>query len=215
MEWVVSADYLQVVCNHRVCRGTILLWSMAVAALFLGSSARAQEGPYFVTYSDQMEEPGNLELSYKGIYAAPSNANSFNSATVEFEYGLKAYWTTEFYLSGQTTQHDSTVFNGFRWENRVRPLLRNYWINPVIYVEYENVNKADRSFLEITGHQSISDLYLTNAQGRAETERAMELKLILSSYAHGWNFSENFIAEKNLKNRPPRLWSAAEKIATN
>jgi hypothetical protein len=198
MRWGVSANYLQIVCNHQLGRRFLLGVGLAACALFLGSPLHAQEGPYFVTYSDQMEEPGNLELSYKGIYAAPTNANSFNSGTMELEYGLKAYWTTEFYLSGQTTQHDSTVFNGFRWENRVRPLLRNYWINPVIYVEYENVNQADRSFLEITGHQSISNLYLTNAQGRAETERSLELKLILSSYAHGWNFSENFITEKAL-----------------
>ena len=32
----------------------------------------------------------------------------------EFEYGVKAWWTTELYLDGQTTFHDSTVFTGFR-----------------------------------------------------------------------------------------------------
>jgi hypothetical protein len=163
---------------------------------FLAAAARAQEPLYFVTYSDVMEEPGNLELTYKGINAAPKKANAFNSATMEFEYGLKAYWTTEVYLSGQSTQNDSTIFTGFRWENRYRPLMRTHFINPVFYVEYENTNQADRSFLEITGHQSISDLYLTNAQGRSETERALELKLILSSNTHGWNISENFISEK-------------------
>src|SRR5271170_3195888 len=85
--------------------------------------AAAQEPPYFVTYSDALEEPGNLEVAVKGVQAAPKNANSFSSATLELEYGAKGWWTTEVYLSGQTTQNDSTVFTGFRWENRVRPLL--------------------------------------------------------------------------------------------
>ena len=71
-------------------------------------------------------------------------------------------------------------------------------INPVLYVEYENLNQADRSLLEIVGHDSISDLRLPNAEGRAVTERELELKLILSSNVQGWNISENFISEKNL-----------------
>ena len=46
---------------------------------------------------------------------------------VELEYGTKAWWTTELYLHGQTTAHQSTVFTGFRFENRFRrvhPLRR-------------------------------------------------------------------------------------------
>jgi hypothetical protein len=191
----VGGFYLQLSCN----RGG---W-LPIFGLLLCGAIRAQEPPYFVTYSDVMEEPGNLEVSYKGINAAPKNANAFNSATVELEYGLKAYWTTEVYLSGQTTQNDSTIFTGYRWENRFRPLMQTHFINPVLYAEYENVNQADRSFLEVTGHQSISDLYLANAQGWQETERSMELKLILSSNTHGWNISENFIAEKALNESEP------------
>jgi len=186
---------LQMTCNRF-----LLLLVLLVSS---GYSLRAQEPPYFVTYSDAMEEPGNLEISYKGIHAAPQNANSFNSATVEFEYGLKGWWTTEVYLSGQTTQNDSTIFTGYRWENRFRPLLRNHFINPVLYAEYENVNKADRSFLEVMNHDSIADLYLSNAQARPELERSMELKLILSSNTHGWNISENFITEKDLNESEP------------
>ncbi len=191
----IRGVFLQTICNNF----TLTLLLLLLSSSFL----RAQETPYFVTYSDAMEEPGNLELSYKGLYAAPKNANAFNSATMELEYGLKAWWTTEFYLSGQSTQNDSTVFTGFRWENRFRPLMRNHFINPVLYVEYENVNGADRSFLEVMDQDSIVDLYVPNAQARAETERALELKLILSSNTHGWNISENFISEKALNNSEP------------
>jgi hypothetical protein len=173
-------------------------------ALFLClGCCSAQEWPYFVTYSHNLEEPGNLEVEVKNTVGSPKYGNTFFGETVEFEYGAKGWWTTELYLSGQHTSNDSTIFTGFRWENRFRPLLRDHFINPVLYTEYENVNLADRSFLEITGHQSISDLLLSNAQGRSETERALELKLILSSNARGWNIAENFIAEKDLNESEP------------
>ena len=174
-----------------------------LALAILATPAAAQEWPYFVTYSHALEEPGNLEVEFKGVQATPKFGNAFSSGTIEFEYGATAWWTTEVYLSGQHTSNDSTVFNGYRWENRFRPLLREHFINPVLYVEYENLNSADRGLLEIVGHDSISDLRIPNAEGRSETERELELKLILSSNVRGWNISENFISEKNLTEPEP------------
>ncbi len=183
-------------------RARFILSLLAVLCACVAMRAEAQEPPYFVTYSSYLEEPGNLEVAYKGLTAAPKDTNGFISSTAEFEYGATGWWTTEVYLQGQTTQNDSTVFTGFRWENRFRTLPTEHWINPVLYVEYEDVNQADKSLLEVTGHSSIADFQLTNAQGKAEIERSIEGKLILSSNAKGWNFSENFIAEKNVSNEP-------------
>ena len=176
------------------------LFTLAGAGL-TGSTA-AQEPPYFVTYSQALEEPGNLEVALKGLTASPKDADAFFSPTIELEYGATAWWTTEVYLQGQSTQNDSTIFTGFRWENRFRALPSEHWINPVLYLEYEDINTADKSILEVVGHDSISDLQLTNAQARGEIERELEGKLILSSNFKGWNISENFIAEKNIKNEP-------------
>jgi len=174
-----------------------------LAALFIAMSCLAQEPPYFVTYSDYMEEPGNLDMTLKGVNGTPKYGNPFLSQTLELEYGAKGWWTTEVYLAGQHTSDDSTIFTGWRWENRFRPLSGEHFINPVFYVEYENVSLADKSLLEITGHDSVSDLLLTNAQGRSKTERSLETKLILSSKARGWDISENFIAEKDLNESDP------------
>ena len=180
-------------------RALLCLWLGVLAV----AGSRAQERPYFVTYSHDLEEPGNLEISLKGVQASPKYGNSFLSETLELEYGAKGWWTTELYLAGQHTSNDSTIFTGFRWENRFRPLLREHFINPVLYVEYENTNVGDRSLLEVVGHDSIADLRLSNAEGRSDTEREIELKLILSSNTHGWNIAENFISEKNLVEAEP------------
>jgi len=107
--------------------------------LSLISPAAAQEWPYFITYSHDMEEPGNLEINLGNVAGNPQMGNRFVGSALEFEYGVKTWWTTEFYLDGQITQHDSTIFTGYRWENRFRPLLREHWINPVIYIEFENI----------------------------------------------------------------------------
>jgi hypothetical protein len=176
-----------------------LALSLLLAAELLAGGVAAhaqQEPPYFVTYSSVLEEPGNLEMENQNIAAEPKDVNAFFAPTVEFEYGVTAWWTAEAYLQGQATSKDSAVFTGFRFENRFRPLPRDYWINPVLYVEYEDVSAADKSFLEITGNTSISTLQVPNAALRKEVERSIEGKLILSSNAKGWNFSENMISEK-------------------
>lgn len=161
-------------------------------------AARAQEPPYFVAYSHDLEEPDNLEIAMRGLGGTPQFGNRFLSGTLELEYGMKGWWTTEVYLDGQTTWNESTLFTGYRWENRFRPLLREYAVNPVLYVEYENTNDADRSLLEVVGNDNFSDLNTSNAQGRQTILREIEMKLILSSNVRGWNISENFITEKPL-----------------
>jgi hypothetical protein len=178
--------------NLTLC---LFLFSVAVA------SAAAQERPYFVTYSHEMEEPGNLDIELFAADGKPPGANRFLGANIEFEYGVKAWWTSEFYLDGQSTQHDSTIFTGYRWENRFRPLLREHWINPVIYVEFENTS-ADKALREVVGHDGVPDFTDPNAMARRDKEREIETKLILGSNFRGWNVSENIIAEKNLSNDP-------------
>lgn len=171
---------------------------LALASL----AAAAQEKPYFVLYSADLEEPGNLEIESKSAVGEPPAANRFIGSSLEFEYGAKAWWTTEVYLDGTTVAQDSTIFTGFRWENRFRPLAREHWINPVLYVEFENINGANRSLLEVVGHDGVPDFAGSNADARQDKAREIEFKLILGSNFKGWNLSENIIAEKNLSNQP-------------
>lgn len=165
-------------------------------------AVHAQDKPYFVTYSQDLEEPGNLEIETKTALGQPAGANRFGATAFELEYGLKAWWTSELYLDGQSTGSDSTLFTGFRLENRIRPLMGQHAINPVLYFEYENISGADKSLLEVVGHDGQGDLSDPNAESRREHEHEGELKLILSSNVKDWNISENFIAEKNLGHAP-------------
>jgi len=172
---------------------------LTVFALLMGSTAiaHAQEAPYFVTYDHHLEEPGNLEIATWSTVGIPRDSQKlFFAPFSELEYGVTARWTAELYLEGQATSGDSAVFTGWRLENRFKPLKREHWINPILYLEYENINEATKILKEVVGNSGIS------GERNAELARAhaheLETKLILSSNIHDWNISENFIAEKNL-----------------
>jgi hypothetical protein len=162
----------------------------------LAACCAAQESPYFVTYNHHMEEPGNLEIETQSTSDVPRTSQKYYFAPwTEFEYGMTANWTTEFYLDGQITANDSAIFTGWRFENRYRPFRREHLINPVLYVEYENINGADRIQKEIEGR--APDVSSPNGILRREIDRELETKLILSSDIHDWNLAGNFIAAKN------------------
>jgi hypothetical protein len=163
---------------------------------------KAQDKPYFVTYSHDLEEPGELEIETKTALANPDGGNGYSATAFELEYGVRAWWTAELYLDGQTTANESSLFTGYRIENRLRPLMREHWINPVLYVEWEDTSGADKTMLEVVGHDGQGDLIVPNDIAHQERKHEGELKLILSSNLKSWNISENFIAEKNLGHQP-------------
>jgi len=175
-----------------------LLLGLACALVW---PARSQaQGNYFVTYTHHMEEPGNLEFATKSVTGFPRAGNAFLGNAFEFEYGVKAWWSAELYLDSQTTANESSVFTGYRIENRFRPLLKEHWINPVLYAEFEDINGADKAILEVVGHDGVEDFL--ERTDRSEKKREVELKLILGSNVKGWNLAENFIMEKNLAGEP-------------
>ena len=190
----------------------LLPFLLFAAVSLCPAPARAQEPPYFITYSHQMEEPGNLEIEFRPVIGTQRGGHDYIGYWTEFEYGTTAWWTTELYLDGQTTFHDSTLYTGFRIENRFRPLMKEHWINPVLYVEYENTSDADKDMIEVVGFDKESDYAPPNAVLRQTVSHELEMKLILSSNANGWNFSENIVTEKNLTNEP---WEFGYAIAAS
>jgi len=184
----------------RVSIGTLLV--LGFLSLLSFASLEAQENPYMVAYDHNLEEPGSLEVEYFSTFGTQRGGPGFHAFWGEFEYGATAWWTTEFYLDGQTTFDQSTLFTGFRWENRVRPLKREHFINPVLYVEFEDINEADKILKEVEGHDVEADQAVPNSIARQQVVREIELKLILSSNYKGWNFTENTLAVKNLSNQP-------------
>lgn len=169
---------------------------------FATHSIRAADEPFLITYSHQMEEPGNLEIETKSVTGKPGGGNRFLGASMELEYSLTRWWTTSMYLDGQATGGQSTIFTGYRWENRFRLLPHEHWINPVLYAEYENVDGADKTLLEVVGRDGKDDLIQPNQIARRGKAHELEARLILGSSFKGWTIAENLIGEKNLGHAP-------------
>ena len=188
--------------SASVVRSSLILVLAPLLFVSLPESSLAQENPYIIAYDHYLEEPGNLEIEYFSTFGTQRAGNDFQAFWMEFEYGATAWWTAEFYLAGQSTFGDSTVFSGFRLENRFRVLRREHFINPVLYVEYENISGADKILKEVEGHDVERDYADRNAALREEHNHELEFKLLLSGTHKGWNFTENTLAAKNLSNNP-------------
>jgi hypothetical protein len=190
--------------NSPFPRPAFFVCLLALALSAFASPARAQENPYIVTYDHYLEEPGSLEVEYFSAFGTQrGGGNDFHAFWAEFEYGATAWWTTELYFDGQTTFNDSTIFTGFRWENRFRLLQREHFINPVLYIEYEQTSGADKILKEVEGHDVEADYAIPNGIARKEHDHELESKLLLSKTFQGWNIAENTIATKNLTGGNP------------
>ena len=62
------------------------------------------------------------------------------------------------------------MFTGFRIENRFSLLPGDHRIKPVLYVEYEHLNEADKTLKEIVGFDAQEDFLVPNSVAR-EDER--------------------------------------------
>src|SRR5215475_4411170 len=103
----LSAGVVRSPSSRRTrARPQVLLIVLALLAFV--PAGWAGEGPFFITYTHQMEEPGNLEFGTKNVTATPTGGNRFLGSTVEIEYGVKAWWTSELYLDGQSTSGQGT-----------------------------------------------------------------------------------------------------------
>jgi len=173
------------------------LWCFLFLLLLAVPVGAQEDAPYFVTYDHHLEEPGNLELEMNTTTGVPrSGQRAYFAPFAELQYGVNRWWTSELYLEGQTTAGDSAVFTGWRLESRFRPFAAEHRVNPVFYVEYENINEASRIQKEVVGRAPLG--FQPNSELRQAQAHELEAKLILSSEIHGWNIAENLIVERSL-----------------
>ena len=170
---------------------------------FFAPRAAAQEPPYFVTYSAALEEPGNLEVSFKNTQAAPRNANPFLGTAMELEYGVKGWWTTEFYLDGQATLHDSTILTGFRWAiASVRCSANTGSIQSSTWNTKTPIEPIAPCW-KSSGTTALPIWPSPTPWPAPRSSARCNLEAILSSNYKGWNFSDNFISEKSINESEP------------
>jgi hypothetical protein len=99
---------------------------------------------------------GNLEFSTQStIGVQKQNLPEYLGQLFKLECGVTGWWSSALCLEGASQGHDSTVFTGFRLENRFKPVKPEHRINPILYFEYENISEATRIKKEIVGHAHL------------------------------------------------------------
>lgn len=172
---------------------------ISVAALSLcgGASDAALAGneANFVLYSHRTEPLGELEINMFNDYSRNAKGlPKYNAQLIEIEYAFTSQLTSALYFEGQKTNGADYDFGGFRWETRYRPFEYGAFLNPVLYVEYENNRPVHRYLLEKVGRTDTPE-----RPGPARTEHAIETKLILGhDFSRDFNLAFNWINEANV-----------------
>ncbi len=177
--------------------------ALASSAFFVSPAAlRAGNDVYTVTYNHHIDQ-GEVELMVMNDYTNPAVARqeddgqrSYFSQMIELEYGVTAQWATEFMLEGFVEPGTrQSRFTGFRWENRFRLFRDEVPLNPMVYVEYEDLDPLTRFKMETSGWVRAP---YRDTGAEPDRERILETRLVLSQDFGRLNLAFNWINETDL-----------------
>ncbi len=84
-------------------------------------------------------------------------------------------------------------FTGFRWENRYRLFAEDVFLNPVLYLEYEDLSTDTKYVMEVSGREDATEQSKVRPR-----ERVLETRLILSQdLTDMLDISINFALSRN------------------
>ncbi len=157
--------------------------------------AHAGNGANFVLYNHHMPTAGETELMLMSDLAQEADGTRYTAQMVEVELGITDRLATEFMFEGQATVgQQSYRFTGFRWEGRYRLFEDEALLNPVIYLEYEDLSVQTKYVMEMSGRADA----VATAKARPR-ERVLESRLILSQDLNPrLNIAFNWLNESDL-----------------
>lgn len=180
---------------------TVFAFLMVLWVLILVQNTCYAEGAYLTTY-DHHIDAGELELMFMNDLTSPSGhkrdegQENYLSHMVELEYAptsqLALEWMTEWF---EETGGNKAKFTGFRYEARYRLFEKDVPLNPVLYVEYEDLDPQTRYKMEVSGW--VTPPYESDDSEEPDRERIVESRVILSQDVGRWNMAFNWINESN------------------
>lgn len=178
---------------------TIFFLGISVISVFWTDVVWAGNNGYFTTYNSDIEK-GEIELMFMNDLTSPSKfkieedgRGDYFSHMIELEYGITDQLASEFMIEWYEDLKTSEIkYTGFRWETRYR-LFKNYFpLNPMIYVEYEDLDPATRYKMEVSGW--VVPPYVESGE-EPDRERILESRLIISEDIGPLNLAFDWINE--------------------
>ena len=151
----------------------LLFFSLFLFAFY--GVAHGGNGANFILYNHHTPEAGEKEVMFMNDLGQEPDGTRYAAQMIEVEYGITDRWATGFMIEGQATSGEGGYhFTGWRWENRYRPFEYGTPLNPVLYVEWEDLGEDTKYKMEVSGRTDA-----TVREKSRPRERILETRLIL------------------------------------
>lgn len=167
---------------HRDIKVLSVIGILAIAAALVPRIAHGGNAGNFVLYNHHTPEAGEMEIMLMTDIGQQPDGIRYTAQMAEFELAITDKFVTEFMIEGQTTSGEGGYnFTGFRWENRYRLFEYGTFLNPVLYVEWEDLSEDTKYLMEVSGREDAPP-----REKKRPRERILETRLIV-----GQDFMEN------------------------
>jgi hypothetical protein len=179
--------------SQRALARSIIFLGLIAGACLPTEKATAGNEANFVLYDHHTDEQGETELNVFGDFSnALSEEPRYNAQLFEIERALTDRWEAALYLEGDKIDGEDYLFGGWRLESRYRLFDYGAFLNPVLYVEYENLDPDHKYLLDVTGRTDTPE-------GPEQTKHEIESKLIVGrDITRKLDVAFNWINETNL-----------------
>lgn len=174
--------------------------TLIISTLIAGPASAGNYG-YFNTYNSKVSR-GEMEVMLMNDVTQPSatrreeGQGTYFSHMLELEYGITSRLSTELMVEWfEDVETREVRFTGFRWENRFRIFEQEVPLNPMLYIEYEDLDPRTRYKMEVSGW--VRPPYVENG-AEPDRERILETRLVLSQDVGAVNLAFNWINETEL-----------------
>ena len=170
---------------------------MALASVagvcLLVNEAQAGNEANIVLYDHHTDAKGETEVNlFSDFSNAVSKDPRYAAQLLEIEHAITDQWMAALYFEGDKIDGEDYTFGGWRLENRYRLFPYGAFLNPVLYVEYENLKPNHKYLLEVVGRTDVPE-------GPNKTEREIESRLILGQdLTDKLDIAFNWINDANL-----------------
>jgi hypothetical protein len=171
----------------------VLMLGAIVAASALSGPAWAGNEANFVLYDHHTDAKGEVEINgFSDFSNAAGEDPRYSAQLLEIEGAITDRWEAALYLEGDNIDGEDYQFGGWRLESRYRLFDYGAFLNPVLYVEYENLKPDHKYLLDVTGRTDAPE-------GPETTEHEIESKLIVGhDITNKLDVAFNWINETNL-----------------
>jgi len=184
---------------RRLPLASTLAAALSAAVALAPAGARAGNSGFFTTYDSGVER-GEFELMLMNDLTRPSPLREgygvYASHMFELEYGVTSKLAAELMLEWfEDFKTGEAAFTGYRVEARYRLFENPVPLNPMLYVEYEDLAANTRYKMETSGFVKAPYAEDESEGGR---ERVLETRLVLSEQIGPFNLAFNWINETDL-----------------